>query len=149
MATGTMKIGDILKYSIRIENESMIFYRKALGIVKEESVKDLLRDLAEEELRHKNHLSSLVDDAGNTDVDFDMNNLNRLIQNSDIPEDVSEMEVLKIAREREEHTRDFYSQIMTLTNLDADVVGVFQMLYDQERGHVKRIGILLTKLSAE
>ncbi len=142
-----MRISDILKYSIRIEHESMLFYQEAAPRASGDDVKSLLSDLAAEEVKHETRLSELLDQIEDGAAEgFDHSSLDKLIQNREIPAGADQEAVLKVALEREEHTRDFYSQVSTMTNLAANVVDVFDMLYMQESGHVTRISQLLRKL---
>ncbi len=143
-----VQISDILKYSIKIEHESMLFYQDAAPGAQGEEVKTLLTELADEEVKHEARLSKLLDELEDgAAAGFDHNSMKKLIQTSEIPSGADEEAVLTVALEREVNTRDFYGQVSTLTNLDANVVDVFDMLYKQESGHVLRISGLLKKLS--
>ncbi len=147
MSTGDMKISDILKYSIKIEHESMLFYGKAASLDVNEPVKELLLQLEAEEVKHESRLSNILDSTPDGDAaGFDHDSLEKLIQNRVIPDGADARTVLGIALEREEHTRDFYRQVMTMTNLSADVVDLFTMLFNQESGHVKRVSNMIAKL---
>jgi len=140
MSSGEMKISDILKYSIKIEHESMLFYKNAADLVSEEGVKALLAELEAEEVKHESRLVDILHSATDGDAEgFDYTSLDKLIQNREIPENADALAVLAIALEREEHTRDFYRQVSTMTNLDANVIDLFIMLFKQESGHVTRI----------
>ncbi len=148
MSSGEMKISDILKHSIRIEHESMLFYKKTAGLVTDESVRPLLSGLEAEEVKHEARLSGILDSTQDGEASgFNRESLDRLIQNREIPPGADERQILGIALEREEHTRDFYRQVSTMTNLSADVVDLFVMLFKQESGHVTRISRMLEKIS--
>ncbi|MBI9108105.1 MAG: hypothetical protein JEZ04_15255 [Spirochaetales bacterium] len=147
MSQGEMKISDILKYSIRIEHESMLFYKGASGLVTEEGVKALLAELEAEEVKHESRLAGILESTTDGDAEgFDRLSLDKLIQNREIPAGADALAVLTIALEREEYTRDFYRQVSTMTNLAADVVDLFIMLFKQESGHVTRIKHKIEKL---
>ena len=103
-----MKISDILKYSIRIEHESMLFYQGAVPLASAEGVKELLADLQAEEVKHETRLTELLESAADGAAEgFDSSSLERLIQNREIPPNADERQVLEVALDREEHTRDF------------------------------------------
>lgn len=147
MSTGEMKISDILKYSIQIEHESMLFYKNAALLASSSEVKELLAELEAEEVKHESRLTDILSSSGNGDAEgFDREHLDKLIQNREIPEAADEHVVLGIALEREEHTRDFYRQVSTMTNLSQDVIDLFFMLFKQESGHVTRISHKIEKL---
>ena len=147
MASGEMKISEILEYSIKIEHESRLFYEKAVPLAADEEVKTLLAELQAEEVKHENRLSELLDSTPDGDAEgFDHESLKKLIQNRQIPEGADQKQVLETALEREEHTRDFYRSILTMTNLAANVIDLFEMLFKQESGHVTRINRKLINL---
>ncbi len=147
MGSGEMKITEILEYSIKIEHESRLFYQKAAEKVTDESVRPLLKELEAEEIKHESRLAGILDAVpeGNAEG-FSRENLDQLIQNRVIAQDATAQEVLESALEREKHTRDFYGRVATLTNLAADVVDLFDMLFEQETGHVTRISKKLERL---
>ncbi|MDC7233944.1 MAG: ferritin family protein [Spirochaetales bacterium] len=147
MSTGEMKLSDILKFSIKIEHESMLFYQDAVPKASTDEVKTLLGELAAEEVKHESRLAEILDSIEDGAAEnFDRSSMDKLIQTSEIVPGASQEDVLKVALQREEHTRDFYSQVSTMTNLAADVVDLFDMLYKQESGHVTRISGLLARL---
>ncbi len=147
MTSGIMNVEDILKYAIKIENESMKFYRDAVNSVKEESVKTLVTELEMEELKHEARLADMLDSVSGLQIEgFDRDSMEQLIDNRTIPDDASEVDVLSIALEREKNTRDFYRRVSMITNLDANVVDVFEKLFEQESGHVTRIYKKLEKM---
>ena len=140
MSQGIMKISDILEYSIKIEHESMLFYKNAAPLSPDEGVKSLLSELEAEEVKHESRLADILESTTDSDAQgFSRESLDKLIQNREIPPAAGAREVLQIALEREEHTRDFYRQVSTMTNLSADVIDLFIMLFKQESGHVTRI----------
>ena len=147
MSTGEMKITDILKYAVKIEHESMLFYKEAASRIPDPVIKELLEILEAEEVKHETRLSKLLADADDTALtDFDPESLEKLIRNSMIANEASEKDILETALGREKNTRDFYARITTMTNLAADVTDLFQMLYDQESGHVTRVNNMLQRI---
>ena len=147
MSSAEMKISDILKYSIKIEHESQLFYEDSKTRVTDAPVVELLTELAAEEVKHEARLTGLLKDLKDGDAEnFSRESLDRLIQNRQVTDGAAEKEVLETALEREEHTRDFYRQISTMTNLSDDVIDIFTMLFNQESGHVKRISSKLKSL---
>lgn len=147
MSEGEMRISDILKHSIKIEHESMLFYQDAQPKAADQQVKDLLSDLAAEEVKHEKRLTDILEGTEDGSVGtFDRSSLDKLIQTAEIPSGASQKEVLEVALEREQHTRDFYRQVSTLTNLDAEIVDLFDMLFKQESGHVSRVKGMLSRV---
>lgn len=147
MTTGVMKVEEILQYAIQIENESMKFYRDAVEIVKDESVKSLVVELEMEEVKHEARLEDLLKSVKGMEAPgFEKNSLEQLIVNREIPAEASEVDVLSIALEREKNTRDFYRRVSMITNLESNVIDVFEKLFEQESGHVTRIYKKLEKM---
>lgn len=150
MTQGNMKVEDILKYAIRIENESQIFYKATLQHASDDAVKVLLTELAAEEVKHEQRLSDILQDVQGLEFsNFDRTSLDKLISTASIGNDDDQEGVLRVALEREKNTRDFYAQILTMTNLEANIIDVFEELHTQEQGHFQRITSRLKKLSSQ
>ncbi|MBN2526435.1 MAG: ferritin family protein [Deltaproteobacteria bacterium] len=150
MTQGNITVEDILKYAIRIENESQLFYRSASQRAIDDAVKVLLQELEAEEVKHEQRLSDILKDVQRLEISaFDRTSLEKLISTASIDNDDSQEGVLRVALEREKNTRDFYAQILTMTNLEAHVIKVFEELFAQEQGHYQRISSKLKKLSSQ
>ena len=110
-------------------------------------MRPLLQELEEEEIKHETRLADILDSVpeGNA-AGFSRETMEGLIQNLIIAPDATAREILETALEREKHTRDFYGRVATLTNLTADVVDLFDMLFEQESGHVTRISRKIERL---
>ena len=149
MTTGSIKVEDVLKHAIRIENESQVFYRTASQRVQDDAVKVLLKELEAEEVKHAARLSGILEDVQGLEFsDFDRTTMEKLITTASIDDDDDQEGVLRVALEREKNTRDFYAQILTMTNLEANIIDVFEELHTQEQGHYQRISSKLRKLSS-
>jgi rubrerythrin len=59
-----MTIDEILSEAIRGEEEAYKLYTDSVNLVRAEHIKDLLRDLAQEELGHKTSLERMLADPG-------------------------------------------------------------------------------------
>jgi len=141
MGNGVMKIIDVLKYAVRIENESQLFYKKAKDTILQEETKKLLEFLLQEEVEHGNRLQKKINSLINSDttVNIDKADFYILVENSPIDKSMSKEDIFKVALEREIATRNLYSKISSITNLDADIIDIFTELYTQESGHVKKV----------
>jgi rubrerythrin len=147
MTKESINIADIFKYAINIEHESMLFYKEAVKRVSQDEVKTLLYKLSDDEVAHEARLTKkLLTADKDSAIMLDNASLETLIDNSAIPDDASMAVILDIALGREKNTRDFYGQISTMTNIDADIIDLFNELYNQESGHVKRISSLINSL---
>lgn len=145
-------VKEIIEYAIKIENESFAFYTKASEIVVNEEVKKLVTLLASEEVDHQNRLRGLIDEekvsAESLEQTHEINTtlMDRIVSTSDISENSSALDVLEVALEREESTEQTYAMLATLSNLEEDVVKIFDNLRLQERGHVNKIQFRLDHL---
>jgi rubrerythrin len=144
-------IREIIEYAGKIEAESHKFYSQAAEIVKEESTALLLRDLAEEETNHFNHLRELIDEkkVSSSELDTiianDLDLENRKVKNENITENSTSEDILEIALGREINTEELYKMYLTFTNLPENVIKVFEDLRYQEIGHQNRIKTLMSK----
>ena len=143
-----VNITEILEYAVKIEHESMLFYTKSADIVTEEAVRKLVSELRADEVQHQAYLEQLLKSAAGTDkqVDFDEAMLRKIVANPTIPAGASAKDVLLIALEREKNTRNLYNTIATMSNLDNNVVELFEMLHEQESNHVLKIEYRLERL---
>ena len=144
---------EIIEYAIQIEKESFEFYTRASNDSKAEEVKDLLVQLAGEEVGHQNRLKSLIDDGKVTpetllkEMEIDTTVMERIVETSVIQKGAVAIDVLKVALEREKNTEQTYAMLMTLTQIGDDVVEVFEDLRFQEQGHVNKIEARINKIS--
>ncbi|MCK5738973.1 ferritin family protein [bacterium] len=148
MSDSTVNVADILKYAVKIEHESMLFYTQAADIVTDEAVQKLVSALRSDEVQHQAYLEQLlkVTADSNKPVEFDEQLLRKIVTNPAIPPGAGAKDVLLIALDREKNTRNLYNTIATMSNLDNDVVELFEMLYDQESNHVLKIEYRLERL---
>ncbi len=146
-------VKEIIEYAIQIEKESFEFYTRASNDSKAEEVKDLLVQLAGEEVGHQNRLKSLIDDGKVTpetllkEMEIDTTVMERIVETSVIQKGAVATDVLKVALEREKNTEQTYAMLMTLTQISDDVVKVFEDLRLQEQGHVNKIEARINKIS--
>jgi len=145
-------IREIIEYAGKIEAESHKFYLKAAKTVKDESTAHLLKDLAEEETNHFNHLRELIDEkkVSSSELDTiianDLDFESRKVKTEAIADNSTSEDILKVALEREINTEELYRMYLTFTNLPENVINIFENLRNQEIGHQNRIKTLMSKL---
>ncbi len=138
-------VKEIIEYAIKIEKESFAFYTKASEFVKDSDVKKLVELLAEEEIDHQNRLRNLIDEekVSKTELDkkheIDTTLMERIVNTAAITANSSAMDVLSVALEREQNTEQTYRMLATLSNIDGDVIDIFDELALQEKGHANKI----------
>ncbi|MEW6356807.1 MAG: ferritin family protein [Planctomycetota bacterium] len=126
----------ILKLAADKENEAHWFYKKAARRVKDPGAKTMLKDLAEEELKHK----ALLEDFDPARVkDWQPQHIQDLrisdfLVDRVISEDSSPQEIMIYAMKREDKAKAFYKQAAAGTS-DASVRKTFDMLAEEEAKH--------------
>ena len=144
----TVNIAEILEYAVKIEHESMLFYTRSAEIVTDEAVGKLISELRADEVQHQAYLEQLLKSTAGTDkqVEFDEQLMRKIVDNPVIPAGASAKDVLLVALDREKNTRNLYDTIATMSNLDNNVVELFEMLHEQESNHVLKIEYRLERL---
>jgi len=147
-------VHEIIEYAIKIEQESFAFYTKASEIVNDKDVKDLVTLLASEEVDHQNRLRALINeekinaDSLNKKYEIDTTLMKRIINTPEITTKSTAMDVLEIALEREQNTEQTYAMLITLSNIDDDIIEIFDELQLQEKGHVNKIQFRINHIGA-
>jgi len=138
-------VKEIIEYAIDIEKESFAFYTQAAKQVADKDVNELVKMLAEEEVEHQNRLRRLIDEKTvsvselQKKYELDTTLMDKIVNTPAIDADATALDVLKIALEREKNTQQTYKMLMTLSNIDENVVEIFKELRQQEQGHANKI----------
>ncbi|MEA2078161.1 MAG: ferritin family protein [Candidatus Marinimicrobia bacterium] len=146
-------VKEIIEYAIQIEKESFEFYTRASNNNGAGEVKDLLVQLAGEEVDHQNRLKGLINEAKvnpellQKEMEIDTTVMDRIVETSMIPIEAVALDVLEIALEREKNTERTYAMLMTLTQISDDIVKVFEDLRLQEQGHVNKIQARINRIA--
>ncbi|MBD6955233.1 MAG: ferritin family protein [Thermoplasmata archaeon] len=134
-----MEIDELLKLAIKSEEESYEFYMEAMKISNFSNVRDTLKELAEEELRHKSIIESLM--RGKIDVVENFKDLklsDHLPKKETIREDSDLQEVLQVAMSRERNEYEFYINLKNSIK-NKDVEKVLDFLANQELQHKAKL----------
>jgi rubrerythrin len=135
-----------------IEQEQMSFeiYRRALKLVKNQSARKLLKELAEEELEHKHALErALAGGAvvlhGEEEKAGPSMNLTLFVQERPLDENASPQDALAFAMHDEKRSVDFYQQMATQCS-GAPMEEVFSRFQKDEMKHLARLEETYEKL---
>ena len=140
-----LTLNEIIEYAENIELESYNFYSKAKEIVIDKEVKELLTQLANDETNHYNQLRNLRQKGSlskselSQKISLEKDALTKFVNTGKIEKDFTGTEVLKIALEREINTEQIYAMFITFTQIAVNVLEVFELLRNQERGHINKI----------
>jgi rubrerythrin len=138
---------EIIRWAIRFEEASYNFYTGAKAMVKLSHVKDILNELAGEEVKHKERLEKLL--AGDTEQIIaakpgqkieDLKLADYLVA-SPLDEDSTFQEVLMTAMQREKNSYDFYNLMASMAASET-AKDTFEFLAQEELGHKNKIEVL-------
>jgi rubrerythrin len=137
-------ITEILQKAIHFEEEAHEFYTGASQMMELPHVRDMLEELAAEELKHKGKLEELM--AGDVDhiVAASRQREVRDLKIADhlasrpLDKKASFQDVLIVAMQREKSAHDFYSQMKEVAG-DASVRELFDFLAQEELVHKNKV----------
>ncbi len=138
-------VSEVLEYSRNIEMESYNFYKTVSTDVSSTELKELALELAEEELKHYNLISTLLEKGHLTSIDMDHiiqlknEDIDHLVATKDLPADSTPFSILETAYNRELKTESIYRTLLSFTDLAENIIETFSTLVAQEKGHATRI----------
>jgi len=147
MSQEPMTVEGIIQQAIRFEEDAYDFYTGTSEMVKLPHVKDMLKDLASDEVKHKEKLEELL--AGDTEQIVaakqrqqiqDLKLADYLVA-PPLDEDATIQDVLMIAMQREKNSHEFYNLMAGIAASEA-AKELFQFLAQEELGHKNKIEIL-------
>jgi rubrerythrin len=147
MSQEPMTVEGIIQQAIRFEEDAYDFYTGTSEMVKLPHVKDMLKDLASDEVKHKEKLEELL--VGDTERIVaakqrqqiqDLKLADYLVA-PPLDEDATIQDVLMIAMQREKNSHEFYNLMAGIAASEA-AKELFQFLAQEELGHKNKIEIL-------
>jgi rubrerythrin len=146
-----MTVEGIIQRAIRFEEEAYDFYTGASEMVKLPHVKDMLNELAGEEVKHKEKLEGLLaGDAGGDIEQIVAAEQRRQIQDlkladylvaPPLDEDATMQDVLMTAMQREKNSHEFYN-LMAGMSASESAKEMFEFLAQEELGHKNKVEVL-------
>lgn len=136
----------IIQRAIQVEENAYSFYTEASEMVKLPHVKDMLNELAGEEVKHKEKLEDLL--AGDTEQIIATGQSQKIqdlklaeyLVAPPLDEDATIQDVLMIAMQREKNAHEFYNLMAGLASEAAQ--DLFQFLAQEELGHKNKVEVL-------
>jgi len=147
MTDTSQEIDQILKRAIEFEEQARDFYLDAVNRVKQPHIKDALRDLAQEEVKHKDRLQTLLDGDTQTLVAVQKRGqiqdlkLAEYLVSSPLDQDATFQDVLVVAMHREQSSHEFYSTMATIAGEPA-TRDLFEFLAEEELAHKNKVETL-------
>ncbi|TJX15414.1 rubrerythrin [Tissierella creatinini] len=134
----------IIDFAVTNEVEAYEFYRDAANIIKEESLKELFNQLAEEELKHKGFLENFLNDflkEGTDEIKLDEFNDYKIAETIDEPKlsiNMSFPDAIALAIKKEQSAMELYDNLGGLC-LEEDKKDIFLGLKEMEKMHKARL----------
>ena len=148
--TGAM-IAQVLERAIRFEEQAYDFYMGALDMVKQPHIREVLSEMGDEEIKHKEKLQALLDgdtesliSAQQRDKVEDLRLADYLVA-PPLGADATFQDVLLVAMKREKSSYEFYSAMATVAG-DEQAKDLFEFLAREEQVHKNKIETLYDKV---
>ncbi|MEM0136814.1 MAG: ferritin family protein [Thermoplasmata archaeon] len=141
-----MQIKELMDLAIKSEEDSYEFYKKASEISKFSNVKDLLIELSNEELKHKQILISLMEGKITIEEKYlDLKLSDHLPKKEKIDENSTLQDVLQVAMTREKKEYEFYNSLKNKVK-ENEVKKILEFLSNQELTHKAKLENLYDEL---
>mgnify|MGYP005841113939 CR=1 FL=1 len=147
MSEKEMTIEEIVRQAIKAEEEAYSFYEAASKMVTASHVQDTLKELAGEEVKHKQKLEGLLKGDVERIVSRQKPRQIRDLQLAEylkpqtLDEDASFQDVLIVAMQREKASYDFYT-LMAGIAASEEPKKLFEFLAQEELRHKNKIEVL-------
>ncbi len=128
---------EILVFAVNKEEASYLFYTDMARMMEDELVSGLFEEFAAEELSHREQLQLEIMKMGkvvSTDDDWSDRTRDGYAIESDLPEDFSYIDALKLAIAKESAAFKLYVDLLRLTE-DPDAIEIFTALAEDEVRH--------------
>ena len=137
----TNELKKILDLGVKREIKAYEFYRDVAAKMKDETVVKVFKQLAGEELQHRETLEKL-EASPTTAVQFKAPPVDyKLAEQTEAPDPTTDMkpaDAIALAMKKEQEAVEFYRKLSAGTD-NAEVKGVFDNLANMELGHKNRL----------
>jgi len=142
-----LTVEEIIRYAIRIEEESYLFYREVSKRLDKTNLKSLTDELCNHAVEHlcmlkrcinEEHLYVDENDLSAT-IDLDTSSFDMIIHISSIPAQATALDILNIAINRERGIEYTYDMIKKLSRVCNKIKKLFGALKESESSHVIEI----------
>ena len=140
-----LTLEELIKYTVRVQQDSFLFYRKAAHILEGNVIKRVTDELADFKVDHLKKLKDLLGQyatvSENIDYTVDVNTdlFDDILSNGDIPAQATPLDVLKLSLKREDNTALTYDMILGLPDLEERAGQVYGILFADE---MEKVGTL-------
>jgi len=133
-----LTLEELIKYTVRIQQDSFLFYRKAARILEGNEMKPVTDELADFKVDQLKRLKDLLSQytlvPENIDYMVDVNTdlFDDILNNGDIPAQATPRDVLILSLKREDKTAMTYDMILGLPDLEERMGQVYGILFKDE-----------------
>jgi hypothetical protein len=144
-----LTLEELIKYTVRIQQDSFLFYRKAARILEGNAMKPVTDELADFKADQLKRLKDLLGQYAiapeNVDymVDVDTDLFDEILDNGNIPAQATSRDVLLLSLNREDKTAMTYSMILGLPELEKRAELLYGAFLKDEK---QKIGDLRQKI---
>ena len=140
-------VEQILQQAIRFEENAYVFYTGAIEMVERPQIREVLADMASQEIKHKERLQALLD--GDTERIISVRKRGQIedlklaeyLVPRELDIEASLQDVLIVAMHREKSSHEFYTTMASISDDDA-AKSLFDFLAREELVHKNRIETL-------
>jgi len=151
MSTSDNAIRDILRTAIQREIDAYTLYTNAAKMIETPHVREILNDLAAQEVGHRNKLEGLLNgnvfrviSKGQQQQVVDLKITDYLVEEPLAP-DSDFQNVLIVAGKREAASHDLYASLAKVSG-DEDATKLFEFLANEELAHKHRVEALYDEI---
>jgi len=140
-----LTIEEMIRYTVRIQQDSFLFYRKAAKLLEGNEFKTLADTLADNKAYHLRELKKLLNECiiQGDDLDemvyVDTTVFDEILERGNIPVHATPIDVMCLSYVREKNTKKTYEMILQLPALHEKVARVFSMLMEMQDRHMRDI----------
>lgn len=136
------KLKEILDTATQFETDAYEFYSQAVDMVKDPSAKELLREFASVELKHKEKLEnfdlSKIEEEHHTVKETHDLKISQYLLDKEIAPDSTIQDIMIHAMKREQKAYEFYDRMLNVVT-SIEVKNLFEELAAEELKHKERI----------
>jgi len=140
-----LTLEELIKYTVRIQQDSFLFYRKAARILEGNEMKPVIDGLADFKVNQLKQLKNLLSEytlaSENIDFMFDVDTdlFDDILDNGDIPAQATPRDVLVLSLKREDRTAKTYDMIMNLPLLEERAGQLYRLLLEDEKEKISAL----------
>jgi rubrerythrin len=138
-----LTLEELIRYTVRIEQDSFLFYRRAARNLEGSELRPFADELADFKVSQLKQLKELLgefilDTLGSGDmIDVDTTLFDEILKNGEIPAQATPRDVLLFSLRREDNTRRTFEMILSLPIIDERAQQLFSALRDDEERRIR------------